>query len=78
VSLSGAGSACVTQPVEFTVRVENPPADGKVALSVDGKELAAGTLANGVYRATLPGSSTPGRTRSGRSPAVRARPAWSR
>jgi hypothetical protein len=61
VSLSGAGSACVTQPVELTVNVKNPPADGKVALSVNGKDLAAGTLANGVYRATLPGSSTPGR-----------------
>jgi len=61
VSLSGAGDACVTQPVEFTVNVRNPPADGKVALSVNGKDLAAGTLANGVYRATLPGSPTPGR-----------------
>jgi hypothetical protein len=61
VSLSGAGSACVTQPVEFTVNVKNPSADGKVALSVNGKELAAGTLANGVYRATLPGTPAPGR-----------------
>jgi hypothetical protein len=51
----------VTQPVEFTVNVRNPPADGKVALSVNGKELAAGTLANGVYRATLPGTPAPGR-----------------
>jgi hypothetical protein len=61
VSLSGAGSACVTQPVEFTVDVRNPPADGKVALSVNGKDLAAGTLASGVYRTTLPGTPTPGR-----------------
>ena len=61
VSLSGADSVCVTQPVEFTVNVKNPPADGRVALSVNGKELAAGMLANGVYRATLPGTPTPGR-----------------
>jgi hypothetical protein len=61
VSLSGADSACVTQPVEFTVNVKNPPADGKVALSVNGKDLTAGTLSNGTFRTTFPGASTPGR-----------------
>jgi hypothetical protein len=61
VSLSGASSACVTQPVEFTVNVQNPPADGKVALSVNGREVATGTLSAGSYRMRLPGQATPGR-----------------
>ncbi len=61
VSLSGASSACVTQPVEFTVTVQNPPADGKVALSVNGHEVATGTLSAGSYRTRLPGAPTPGR-----------------
>jgi hypothetical protein len=61
VSLRGAESACVTQPVEFTVSVQNPPADGKVTLSVNGKEIASGTLSAGSYRTTFPGARTPGR-----------------
>jgi hypothetical protein len=61
VSLSGASSACVTQPVEFTVNVQNPPADGKVSLSVNGREVATGTLSAGSYRMRFPGAQTPGR-----------------
>jgi hypothetical protein len=61
VSLSGASSACVTQPVEFTVNVQNPPADGKVVLSVNGREVGTGTLSAGSYRMTMPGAKTPGR-----------------
>ena len=61
VSLSGASSACVTQPVEFTVSVQNPPADGKVALSVNGREVATGMLSAGSYRMRFPGAPTPGR-----------------
>lgn len=61
VSLSGASSACVTQPVEFTVNVQNPPADGKVVLSVNGKEMATGDLSAGSYRMRFPGAPTPGR-----------------
>jgi hypothetical protein len=60
VSLSGAGEACVTQPVEYTVTVKNPPADNGIALSYQGKEVATGTLTNGTYRYTFPGAPTPG------------------
>jgi hypothetical protein len=60
VSLSGASTACVTQPVEFTVNVQNPPADGKVVLSVNGKELTTGTLSNGQFRTSFPGAQSPG------------------
>ncbi len=56
VSVSSAGEACVTQPVEITVSVQNPPADGKVSVAVNGKELMAGTLSAGSYRATFPGA----------------------
>jgi hypothetical protein len=60
VSLSGAGEACVTQPVEYTVTVKNPPADNRVSLSVNGKEVVADTLTNGTFRFTFPGAATPG------------------
>ena len=60
VSLSGAAEACVTQPVEYTVTVKNPPADKRVSLSVNGKEVVADTLTNGTFRFTFPGASTPG------------------
>jgi hypothetical protein len=60
VSLSGAGEACVTQPVEYTVTVKNPPSDNRVALSLQGKEVTTGTLTNGTFRYTFPGAPTPG------------------
>jgi hypothetical protein len=60
VSVSSPGEACVTQPVEIAVNVQNPPADGKVAVSVNGKELSAGSLSAGSYRASFPGSAQPG------------------
>jgi hypothetical protein len=60
VSLSGAGEACVTQPVEYTVTVKNPPADNGIALSFQGKEVATGRLTDGTYRYTFPGAPTPG------------------
>jgi hypothetical protein len=60
VSVSSPGEACVTQPVEIAVNVQNPPADGKVAVSVNGKELMAGALSGGTYRATFPGAKQPG------------------
>jgi hypothetical protein len=60
VSLSGAAEACVTQPVEYTVTVRNPPADNRVSLSVNGKEIVADKLTNGTFRFTFPGAATPG------------------
>ncbi len=60
VSVSGAGEACVTQPVEYTVTVKNPPADNGVTLSVAGKELVSDKLTNGSFRYTFPGVPTPG------------------
>jgi hypothetical protein len=60
VSLSGAAEACVTQPVEYTITVKNPPADNKVALYVNGKELVTDTLTNGTLRYTFTGARTPG------------------
>ena len=60
VSVSAPGEACVTQPVEIAVNVQNPTADGKVAVSVNGKELMAGSLSGGAYRATFPGTAQPG------------------
>jgi hypothetical protein len=61
VSLSSPGSVCVTQPADVTVNVQNPPADGRVVLTVKGQQVATGTLSNGTYRTTLPGTSEPGR-----------------
>jgi hypothetical protein len=60
VSLTSAGEACVTQPIEINVNVQNPPKDGRVSVSVNGKELGAGALTGGTYRATFPGSAQPG------------------
>jgi hypothetical protein len=51
---------CVTQPVQFTVDVQNYAADGPIALSVNGKELASGNLAAGTYKWTFPGAKAPG------------------
>ena len=61
VSVTGAQSACVTQPVEITVNVQNPPADGKVTLSVNGKEATTGSLSAGSFRWRFPGAATAGR-----------------
>jgi hypothetical protein len=60
VSVSGAGEACVTQPVEFAVSVKNPPADNGVTLLVNGKEAVSDKLTNGAFRFTFPGAPTPG------------------
>jgi hypothetical protein len=60
VSVSAAADACVTQPVEINVDVKNPPADGKVTVEVNGKELMGGTLSAGSFRATFPGAREPG------------------
>jgi hypothetical protein len=60
VSLSGAAEACVTQPVEYTITVKNPPADNGIALFVNGKELVSDKLTNGSFRYTFTGAPTPG------------------
>jgi hypothetical protein len=57
---AGKQKACVTEPVQFTVNVENYAADGPVALSVNGKELAKGNLSAGTYTWTFPGAKSPG------------------
>ena len=60
VSVSGARETCVTQPVEFAVTVQNPPADNGVKLYVNGKELVSDRLTNGSFRFTFTGAATPG------------------
>jgi len=60
VSVSGASEACVTQPVEYSITVKNPPADNAVTLYVNGKELAADKLTNGAFKFTFTGAPTPG------------------
>jgi hypothetical protein len=60
VSVSGASEVCVTQPVEYAVTVQNPPADGKVSLLVNGKELVSDKLTNGTFKYTFTGAATPG------------------
>jgi hypothetical protein len=60
VSVSGASETCVTQPVEYSVTVKNPPADNKVALFVNGKELVSDRLTNGAFKFTFTGARTPG------------------
>lgn len=60
VSVSGARETCVTQPVEFTVNVQNPPSDNGVKLYVNGKELVSDKLTNGSFRFTFTGAPTPG------------------
>jgi hypothetical protein len=57
---AGERQVCVTQPVQFTVDVKNYMADGPVALSVNGKELAKGNLSAGTYKWTFPGAKTAG------------------
>ncbi len=60
VSVSGASETCVTQPVEYAVTVKNPPADNKVTLFVNGKELVSDKLTNGAFKFTFTGAPTPG------------------
>jgi hypothetical protein len=60
VSVSGASEACVTQPVEYSITVKNPPADNAVTLYVNGKELVSDKLTNGAFRFTFTGAATPG------------------
>jgi hypothetical protein len=58
--VSGAGEACVAQPVEFAVNVTSPPADGKVTVYVNGKETVSNRLSDGAFRFTFAGGPTPG------------------
>src|SRR5512139_3487629 len=60
VSVTGASEVCVSQPVEYSISVVNPPADNKVALLVNGKELVSDKLTNGQFRFTFTGAPTPG------------------
>lgn len=60
VSVSGAGEACVTQPVEYSITVKNPPADNDVKLYVNGRELVSDKLTSGSFRFTFTGARTPG------------------
>jgi hypothetical protein len=60
VSVSGASETCVTQPVEYAITVKNPPADNKVKLYVNGKELVSDKLTNGAFKFTFTGAPTPG------------------
>jgi hypothetical protein len=60
VGVSGASEACVTQPVEYTVTVQNPPADNDIKLFVNDKELVSDKLTNGSFRYTFTGAPTPG------------------
>jgi hypothetical protein len=60
VSLSGASETCVTQPVEFTITVQNPPADNGITLYVNGKELLSDRLMNGGYKFAFTGAQAPG------------------
>jgi hypothetical protein len=50
----------VTQPVEYSVTVKNPPADNNVKLYVNGKELVSDKLTNGAFKFTFTGAPTPG------------------
>ena len=60
VSVSGASEACVTQPVEYSITVKNPPADNGVKLYVNGKEAVSDRLTDGAFRFTFTGAPTPG------------------
>jgi hypothetical protein len=60
VSVTGASEVCVSQPVEYSISVVNPPADNKVALLVNGKELVSDKLTNGQFRFTFTGAPAPG------------------
>jgi hypothetical protein len=60
VSVSGANETCVTQPVEYSISVRNPPADNDVRIAVNGKELVADKLTNGAFRFTFTGARTAG------------------
>lgn len=60
VNVTGASEVCVSQPVEYSISVVNPPADNKVALSVNGKELVSDKLTNGQFKFTFTGAPTPG------------------
>jgi len=60
VSVTGASNVCVTQPVEYTITVKNPPADNEVTLYVNGKQLVNDKLTNGTFHFTFTGAPTPG------------------
>lgn len=61
VHLRGADSTCVTQPVDYSIDVDNPPEDGKIAISVNGKELVSDKLTGGSFKFTFTGAPEPGR-----------------
>ncbi len=60
VSLTGASETCVTQPVDYQITVQNPPADNEIKLFVNGKEMVSDKLSNGSFRFTFPGAAQPG------------------
>jgi hypothetical protein len=60
VSVSGANETCVTQPVEYSISVKNPPADNDIRIAVNGRELVADKLTNGAFRFTFTGARTAG------------------
>jgi hypothetical protein len=60
VSVTGASDACVTQPVEFTIDVKNPPKDNGIKIAVNGKELVDDKLTNGTFKFTFTGAPQPG------------------
>jgi hypothetical protein len=60
VSVSAPAEVCVTQPVEFSINVKNPPADNAISLSVNGKELVKDKLTNGAFKFTFTGAPSPG------------------
>lgn len=60
VEVSVAAEACVTQPLEVSVTVRNPPLDRRVTLTVGGREIASDTLKNSSFQLSVPGSPKPG------------------
>ncbi|MBN2369358.1 MAG: hypothetical protein JXO72_02610 [Vicinamibacteria bacterium] len=60
VNVNTPDDVCVTQPIEIAVDVKNPPADGKVVVTFNGREVASGYLSDGFYSAGIPGVARPG------------------
>ncbi len=60
VNVTSSGEACVTQPIEISVSVQNPPPDGAITIALNGKELTKGTLSGGTFKASFPGAAQPG------------------
>jgi len=60
IEIQMATDVCVTVPVDVNVTVADPAENAQVAVAVDGQQIAAGPVTDGVYKAQIPAYGEPG------------------